>query len=343
MNPMVGRTAPTSCDGASILPMPCATVTLVDADVNARSGDGAIDLFDVSERWIRVFDVVAAAGSFTAAARRLHLGQPAVSHTIAQLERVLGTALFDRTPSGAHLTAAGIELRDHVRPALAALDAGVRAVRRTARGAGVVALSVSTSFATWWLLPRLTDFKRRHPDVDLRCITNDTDAGVGVDDADLWLPLGPDPWPGLARHELTGERIVAVAAPSLADRLSARDDPAALRDADLIHLEERYRPRFDWTLWFRHHGLAPPPLHGARSNDYAVVVQAALDGQGVALGWEHLVAPLIDGGRLVVVGGAPICTRRPFVVLHRRGPVSSATTALRDWLLAQTTSGRAAP
>ncbi|HEX6255207.1 MAG TPA: LysR family transcriptional regulator [Euzebyales bacterium] len=84
-----------------------------------------------------MFDVVVSSGSLHAAARRLHLGQPAVSHTTAQLERVLGTALFDRTP-GTHLTAAGIELRDHVRPTLAALDAGVHAVRRTARGAGVV-------------------------------------------------------------------------------------------------------------------------------------------------------------------------------------------------------------
>jgi LysR family glycine cleavage system transcriptional activator len=305
--------------------------------VNAPSDDVPIDLIDVSERWIRVFDVVATAGSFTAAARRLHLGQPAVSHTIAQLERALGAALFDRTPTGTRLTAAGSELRDHVRPALAALDAGVRAVRRTARGAGVVALSVSTSFATWWLLPRLADFKRRHPDVDLRCITNDTDAGVGVDDADLWIPLGPDPWPGLVRHVLTDERIVAVAAPTVADHLPARDDPSALCAADLIHLEERYRPRFDWTQWFRHHGLDPPVLHGARSNDYAVVVQAALDGQGVALGWEHLVAPLVDAGRLVTVGGAAIHTQRPFVLLHRRGPVSTSTTALRDWLLAQAT------
>jgi LysR family glycine cleavage system transcriptional activator len=315
--------------------MPGVTVIAMNTPVNAPSDDAVIDAFDVSERWIRVFDVVASSGSFTAAARRLHLGQPAVSHTIAQLERVLGTPLFDRTPSGIRLTPAGMELRDHVRPALAALDAGVRAVRRSARGAGVVALSVSTSFATWWLLPRLADFKRRHPDIDLRCITNDTDAGVGVDDADLWIPLGPDPWPGLARHVLTDERIVAVAAPAVAARMPARDEPAALREADLVHLEERYRPRFDWPLWFRHHGLDPPPLHGARSNDYAVVVQAALDGQGVALGWVHLVAPLVDAGRLVVVGGAAIHTPLPFVLLHRRGPVSTTTIALRDWLLAQ--------
>jgi LysR family glycine cleavage system transcriptional activator len=282
-----------------------------------------------------LFDVVASAGSFTAAARRLRLGQPAVSHTIAQLERVLGTTLFDRTRTGIRLTAAGVELRDHVRPALAALDAGVRAVRRTALGAGVVALSVSTSFATWRLLPRLADFKQRHADIDLRCITNDTDTGVGIDDADLWIPLGPDPWPGLARHVLTQERIAAVAAPAIAAELADVDDPAALLGADLLHLEERYRPRFDWAQWFRSHGLLPPPTHGARSNDYAVVLQAALDGQGVALGWEHLVEPFIADGRLVVVGGPPLRTTQPFVLLHRRGPVSSAVAALRDWLLAQ--------
>lgn len=307
----------------------------MDHAVNDRSGDLSINQIDVSERWLRVFDVVAAAGSFTGAARRLHLGQPAVSHSVKQLERVLGATLFDRTRTGIRLTAAGQELRDHVRPALAALDAGVRAVRRSSLGAGVVALSVSTSFAAWWLLPRLAEFKQRHPDVELRCITNDTDAGVGVDDADLWVPLGPDPWPGLARHVLTDERIVAVAAPQVAAGLSSRSDPAALLGTELIHLEERYRPRFDWPQWFRAHALAPPAMHGPRFNDYAVVVQAALDGQGVALGWEHLVAPLVAAGRLDVVGGEPTGTAQPFVLLHRRGPLSPAVMALRNWLLEQ--------
>lgn len=303
--------------------------------VNSPSSDPPIDHIDVSERWLRVFDVVAATGSFTGAARELRLGQPAISHTIKQLERVLGATLFDRTPTGIRLTGTGHELRAHVRPALAALDAGVRAVRRTARGAGVVALSVSTSFATWWLLPRLAEFKQRHPDVDLRCITNDTDAGVGLDDADLWIPLGPDPWPGLARHVLTDERIVAVAAPQVAERLDRHDEPAALLDAELIHLEERYRPRFDWAQWFRAHGLAPPALHGPRSNDYAVVLQAAVDGQGVALGWQHLISPLVADGRLIVIGGAPTTTAKPFVLLHRRGPLSPSVVALRSWLLEQ--------
>lgn len=313
--------------------MVSVTVMGMNQPVNARSDDPPIDRIDVSERWLRVFDVVASAGSFTSAARRLHLGQPAVSHTIKQLERVLGAPLFDRTRSGIRLTRPGRELRDHVRPALAALDAGVRAVRRSAMGAGVVALSVSTSFATWWLLPRLADFKQRHPDVELRCITNDTDAGVGVDDADLWIPLGPDPWPGLTRHVLTEEHIVAVAAPQVAALLDRRNEPATLLGADLIHLEERYRPRFDWPQWFRAHGLVPPPTHGPRSNDYAVVIQAALDGQGVALGWRHLVAPLVADGRLVVVGGGPTRTGQPFVLLHRRGTLPPTTVALRDWLL----------
>lgn len=305
------------------------------AGVNRRPSDWGIDQFDVSERWIRVFAIVAEEGSFTAAARRLRLGQPAISHSVQQLERALGTALFDRVPTGIRLTAAGDELRDHVRPALAALDAGVRAVRRTALGAGVVGLSVSTSFARWWLLPRLADVKHRHPNIDLRCITNDTDAGVGLDDADLWVPLGPDPWPGLARHVFTQERIVAVAAPAVAARLDAADDPAALLTADLIHLEERYRPRFDWHQWFARKALDAPPTRGARSNDYAVVLQAALDGQGVALGWEHLVAPLLRQGRLVAVGGSAVATDQPFVLLHRRGPVADPVVAVRDWLLGQ--------
>lgn len=312
--------------------------------VNDESVDPTIDPIDVvstgdtavADRWVRAFHVVASSGSFTAAATRLGVGQSSVSHAIKQLEGALGTTLFERHERGARLSEAGDRLWRVVGQALETIDDGIRDVRRRAASDQVVTISVSTSFAAWWLLPRLTEFKSAHPEVELRCVTSDNDDRVGSDDADLWIPHGANRWPRLDGTHLTDERIVAVAAPDVAATLDDVDDPQALLDAELLHLEERYGARFDWSRWFAHHGLAPPPTRGARSNDYSVIVQAALDGQGVALGWAHITDPLVEQGRLVVVGGPPIVTGEPFVVLRRPGRQRPAIDALRGWLVANT-------
>ncbi len=301
--------------------------------VNGSPLDEDIDLIDVSDHWLRVFAAVSVEGSFTSAARTLRVGQPAVSHAIKQLESRLGTPLFDRIGGGVRLTEVGRDLDAHVRPAFAALDTGVRAVRRQVAEPDVVALSVSTSFASWWLLPHLGAFKQDHPGIEIRCITSDADLTVGLDDAHLWIPLGAGPWPGLETHPLCDEHIVAVVSAELADSLDDPDDPAALASIPLVHLEERYRPRYDWARWFADHGLGAPPRSGPRSNDYVVVIQAALDGQGAALGWRHIVDPLIESGRLVPVGGAGVSTSATFDVVHRPGALRPDVAALRDWLI----------
>lgn len=311
---------------------------LVDGRIESIDGLGrdTSAVAPVADRWLRTFDVVASVGTFTGAASRLGVGQSSVSHAIKQLEQAIGVQLFERSERGVSLTAAGDRLRWQIRPAFDAIDAGVREARRSRVDDRVVGLSVSTSFAAWWLLPRLAAFKAEHPDVELRCITSDNDDRVGVDDADLWIPHGADRWERLASAHLTDERISAVAAPEVARRLRDPHDPAALLDAELLHLEERYGARFDWPRWFAEHGLPAPDTRGSRSNDYSVIVQAALDGQGVALGWGHITDQLVEQGRLVVVGGDPIVTDEPFVILHRRGERRRPVVALERWLIANT-------
>ena len=276
---------------------------------------------------------VASAGSFTGAALALGLGQSAVSHAVARLERSLGVELFERRRDGVVPTAAGQALVDRVTPALAEIDAAVDAAMQSPAD-GTVTLSVSTSLAAYWLTPRLPEFKLAHPDIELRVLTTDTDREVGRDDADLWIPLGPVDDPSLDSVPFCAERLIPVAAPELAASLEATD-PVSLRSAPLLHLEERYRSRFDWQRWFEHHGIGVEGgLPGDRSNDYSLVLLGALAGTGVALGWEHIVRELLDEGRLVAVGPAvetgvafPLLTRR-----HR--PLAPAAQTLRAWLLA---------
>ena len=275
---------------------------------------------------------VASAGSFTGAALALGLGQSAVSHAVARLERSLGVELFERRRDGVVPTAAGQALVDRVTPALAEIDAAVDAAMQSPAD-GTVTLSVSTSLAAYWLTPRLPEFKLAHPDIELRVLTTDTDREVGRDDADLWIPLGPVDDPSLDSVPFCAERLIPVAAPELAASLEATD-PVSLRSAPLLHLEERYRSRFDWQRWFEHHGIGVEGgLPGDRSNDYSLVLLGALAGTGVALGWEHIVRELLDEGRLVAVGPA-VETGVAFPLLARRNrPLAPAAQTLRAWLL----------
>ena len=275
---------------------------------------------------------VASAGSFTGAALALGLGQSAVSHAVARLERSLGVELFERRRDGVVPTAAGQALVDRVTPALAEIDAAVDAAMQSPAD-GTVTLSVSTSLAAHWLTPRLPEFKLAHPDIELRVLTTDTDREVGRDDADLWIPLGPVDDPSLDSVPFCAERLIPVAAPELATSLEATD-PVSLRSAPLLHLEERYRSRFDWQRWFEHHGIGVEGgLPGDRSNDYSLVLLGALAGTGVALGWEHIVRELLDEGRLVAVGPS-VETGVAFPLLARRNrPLAPAAQTLRAWLL----------
>ncbi len=293
----------------------------------------------VSDRGLRAFCEAARWGSLTRAADHLGLGQSAVSHAISRLEAGLGQALLTRSRAGVSPTEAGARLLEAIEPAFEVIDEAVRTVMARAE-IGTVSLSVSTSLAGWWLLPRLPDFKRRNPDVDLRLVTTDTDVGIDMAVTDLWIPLGIVERPNLAATKLCDEALIPVATPAMARRLGhnptqgTRPTPADLAAAPLLHLEERYHPRFDWPRWFQHHGVTVPErLAGDRSNDYSLVLSAALDGQGVALGWRHIVADLIADGRLVALA-EPVVTDRPFTVLHStRRPPSPGAEALRTWLV----------
>jgi DNA-binding transcriptional LysR family regulator len=297
----------------------------------------------VADRHLRVFLSVVESGSFTRAGHRLGLGQPAVSHVIKQLEKSLGARVFNRDSGRVVLTDAGRRLAEGVRSGFDSVDRAVRGFRREGR-ANEVELSVSTPLATYWLMPRLGDFRLLHPDVELRISTCDTDRLVGVDDADLWVPLGEGDWPNLVCALFHHERIYPVAEPR---HPLARPDtePAALLEADLLVHAERGRARFDWEDWFALHGQTPPTAVTAlRFSDYSLVVRAALAGQGVALGWHHIVRDLVEDGFLARVSDREVVTDNPFVVLAR--PASLQRPAVRvlwDWLIASAEGTRAAP
>ena len=280
------------------------------------------------------FEAAARTASFTRAADELQISQPAVSHAMRALELELGVALFERRHKGVSTTDAGQHLLEQVSLALTLIDQALREVRSMTT-VHQVTLAVSTATATWWLLPRIARFKQKHPDIELRCITTDTDLDLGRERIDLAITLGTGEFAQHQRWHFVDEEIFPVCSPAYLKRVQALKDVQALTRTTLLHLEERYRPRLDWTGWLARFGVAMDRQTKLfRFNDYSVVLQAAIEGQGVAMGWRHLVAPLIAQGQLVRPLLQSVTTEQPiYIVASRRGKLRPEAVHLRDWLV----------
>jgi DNA-binding transcriptional LysR family regulator len=281
-----------------------------------------------------VFESAARRGSFTRAAEDLHISQPAVSHAMRLLEADLGVALFERQHKGVQTTDAGKYLLEQVGMGLSLIEQALREVR--SMQAHQVTLAVSTATATWWLLPRIARFKQEHPDIELRVITTDTDLDLARERIDLAITLGADGFANYQRWHFVDEEIFPVCSPKFL-QANPLPDLQALANSPLLLLEERYRPRMGWPDWLARFGARlPRQTKLFRFNDYSIVLQAAIEGQGVAQGWRHIVQPLIAQGLLVRPLQQSVTTDQPLFITAPQGKALRPDVAyLKDWLVAE--------
>ena len=249
------------------------------------------------------FEAAARHLSFTAAAGELNVSQPAVSQSVKKLEQALGTLLFERRHRSIRLTKAGDQFYADVSFGLMhILNSAERFARRQPQEH--VSILCSTAFAHYWMLPRLATFRRHNTDIDIRLQTTDKDVDIMDDPLSFAVRLGSGNWPGFRSLRLGPEKIYPVCSPAYLEKSGQPATAAALQDYDLIHLEEPYRPRAGWHDWFAAQGIDYVDNGGGlRFNDYALVIQAAIAGEGVANGWDHIVDRLIAQGLLVRLGG----------------------------------------
>jgi putative choline sulfate-utilization transcription factor len=284
---------------------------------------------------LSMFESAARLASFTAAARELGSTQPAVSQRIVQLEEALGAPLFERGHRGVTLTEDGTRLFQAVRQALDTIrlaTADIRA-RHTPR---TLTLSTDFGFATYWLMPRLSQFKALMPDVDVKIITSQNVFDTSHDHADIAIAFG-DPhadWGAREVVKLFAEEVTPVCSPSFLAANARPRAPADLASLPLLHLEPTTPERWlSWDGWFAAHGLDSPPAHrGITFNSYAFVAHAAVMGQGVALGWAPLVDELIATGQLVRLFDAAVVTEHGYLLVTQRAPTPTVH-AFRQWLL----------
>lgn len=287
-----------------------------------------------SPRQLVVFEAAARHKSFTLAAHELNVQQPAVSAAIKQLEASLGVALFDRQHRRVALTSAGLKLHADLERIFDQLFISLEALRQQA-SPEYVTLSASSAFNVYWMLPRLADLHERYPNIDLRLQASDREPNIDVENISLAIRRGNGDWPGCESILIAPEEIYPVASPKvMAAAINLKGLPS-LAHQRLIHLEEPIRERPTWQQWFSHFDIRLETIpSGLRLNDYALVLQTAIAGQGFAFGWHHLVGPLVQQGLLAARQDWTWKTGLGFyLVWSKHKPLTVAAQEARDWII----------
>ncbi len=280
---------------------------------------------------LKAFEAAARNESFTRAAEELHVTQGAVSHQVKALEETLGLKLFDRERQRLALTGRGRDYLAVVRDAFDRIAAGTERLTR-ARDSNVLTISTSPDFAAKWLVHRLGRFAEMHLGIDLRVVATDHHVDFARDEVDLAVRHGKGKWPGLDAVRLCAERLFLVCSPK---RLSGRrriGKPADLLQFPLLRLEDWST----WMKWFAAAGVSEPKCHGPIINRASMLIDAAIDGQGIALARTALAArDLIDGRLIRPVDVSLRLANAYWIVTPKSGAAVPKIANLRKWLLAE--------
>jgi DNA-binding transcriptional LysR family regulator len=284
-----------------------------------------------------VFEAAGRHENFSRAAEELTMTQAAVSYAVRTLESQLGVQLFHRSHRAVALTETGARFHADVSAGLARIQKSAEQIRAKGRETNVT-LSASSAFASMWVLPRIPKLREDLPDIDLRIHASVRDLELDEEGIPLGIRGGdPAAWPNYHAALLAPEVVNAVASPAFIESHGMPKTFAELAQLRLIHLEEPARVACDWKEWFESAGHEyRPQSRPLTINDYVLVIQAALAGEGVALGWQHLIERQMASGALVPVSSHVFETGSDFYVIWPRSrELSLPAKKVRDWLLAQ--------
>jgi len=286
---------------------------------------------------LRIFEVAARRLSFTEAANELFVTQSAVSQRVQSLESELGAALFDRTPRGLRLTRTGEHLADGVRRGIAFFALAVAGVH--AHGpAGALDVTVLPSFASLWLLPRLPDFSRCNPEIEIRLHADGAVVDLRASDMDAAIRFGDGRYPGLVTTRLMGDFVVPACSPTLLAQLGPPRNVADLARLPLLHdaPTETDGSGSGWSAWLAYVGHDQVRLvAGMRLSQANLAIEAAVRGLGVALVRWTLAEEEFANGRLVRAWPHAAPTAYSYYFVCRSDALANVRIcAFRDWLAA---------
>jgi LysR family glycine cleavage system transcriptional activator len=279
---------------------------------------------------IKAFEAAARLGSFSRAAEELNVTHGAVSRQIRTMEDWIGAPLFRRTSRNALPTQAGVELLADASPALDRLAEGSRRVRVSSLAQGVLNIATQPTFSMRWLIPRLSDFQRDHPGLELRIVTASTSTERFQMEADV-VVSGPSPQPGWIGTRFMGEALLPLLSPELMAKCPLRRSED-LEHHTLLHSATRRRA---WMRWLDIAGIRDLKPAGEQVFEhFYFAIQAALAGVGVVMGPLALVAEDVRSGRLVAPIKSPVVASRGYFVYAPAASTDApAIVTLRKWLI----------
>lgn len=286
---------------------------------------------------LAAFEAAARHGSFTLAAAELGVTQAAVSQQIKLLEAELNTLLFTRAHRRVVLTPSGAAMANTVCTAFAQMSDMIETVRRPV-AADTVAIGVTLAFSQLWLVPRLAEFRALHPNVKLRLVADDVNSDLRRDPLDVAVRYGKPPFDDAQSLADRPDHAFPVCSPGLLDRLGVSGTDADLLTLPLIATDLVNPTWMTWRTWAKALGLGPAIERASdasrlRFNHYTDTIQAALNGEGAALGWAGLLSRHLNAGNLVRIGNASVTPEERHHILVPNGRmVSAAARVFVDWL-----------
>lgn len=287
---------------------------------------------------IESFEAAGRTLSFTKAADELHLTQSAVSRQIKQLEDRIGVPLFERHHRALALTEEGERLLATSASVLEQLQGTVDQLRAS-RQQRQISLTTTPGFASFWLIPRLKRFTSDNPDVDVRISATNTNINLDRSNVDLAIRYATQEASPPGATPLFGEEITPVCSPSLITGATPLKSGSDLRHHTLLHQDYAVMEKtwFDWDTWLTSFGVPDlKPAAAIHFTQYDQVIQAAVAGQGVALGRLPLINDLIRSGALVAPFAKQVSGTRGYMVIRSPSAAKKAhVTAFCDWLFAE--------
>ncbi|TGQ09968.1 MULTISPECIES: LysR substrate-binding domain-containing protein [unclassified Mesorhizobium] len=274
---------------------------------------------------IRAFEATARHLSFSAAGEELHVTHPAISHQIRRLEEWLGVALFHRDARKVRLTEAGLILQASASAALTELSATCRRIRRNAAQASL-SVGCIPSIASRWLVPRLSDFTARHPEIAIRVAYAKAEDRL-EDDNDILITLGADPSPHVTSLKLFSRISRPACSPHYLARKGRLETVAAIGAADLLHDETRQ----GWQEWFSKARIEGRDVgSGPVFADFNILATAVIAGHGVALCPVEVFREELRRGDLVVLSDISTDDDKGYFLTMSAQP-SSAESKFAEW------------
>ena len=293
---------------------------------------------------VRYFEAAARHLSFSKAAEELNVTHSAISHQIKALEEWVGQPLFDRTGRALRLTEGGRQFLPPVRSAFQQLADAAQDLRQLCHG-GPLTVSVLPSLASKWLVPRLFDFRAKHPEIEVRISATERVEQIGQGGIDIAIRYGRGKWPNVDSELLLKDDLFPIVSPALLSGDTPLKEPRDLANFTLLSDTTWQAAQFDfWQQWLEHAGVTGLELKaGGFSFNYSnLLIQAAIDGLGVALGNTMLASDDLRAGRLVRPFDISVPLDTGYYVVYVRDALKRPKIkAFRDWVMDQVAPFRA--